>query len=369
MRVLAITPTPSHPPTQGNRVRVTQICEGLKRRGAQVDLLYYAIDGMDEGWMHAMRAAWDALYVVPSGGFAPRRSHAACWGIDDWVSPALIEAARFLAGVNRYDVVIVNYVWLSLLLTLFDKESTRRVLDTHDAFGDRHVRARAAGLQPHWFYTTPEEEARGLARADLVIAIQCEEEAYFRSLTGTPVETLEYAIAPSYLPPRSAARLRIGYLGSGNPWNVRGVQAFDQALAAAQDASLRQADFLLFGGITTNVGPLRVFQPMGMVDEVEDAYRAVDLLVNPMVGGTGLKIKTIEALAYGRPVVSTRAGATGLEGFHADLLHPDLASLLERTAELIRSPGEVQALRTAMCERYRALHERVENRFAEVFGL
>jgi hypothetical protein len=370
MKVLVITPTPTHPPTQGNRVRVAQVCSGLKQRGARVDLLYYAIDGAEPQSIEAMRSAWDALYVVPMAGFRARRKYPACWGVDDWVSPALLEAVRFMAAVNQYDMVIANYVWLSLPLTLFDTAHTRRVLDTHDAFGDRHVRARAANLQPHWFYTTPQEEARALARADVVLAIQSQEAVYFRGLTDTPVEVLEYAPPPTYLPARAGAKLNVGYLGSGNPWNVRGVQAFDRLLerAASRETCLHEANFLLFGGITATVGALRFFQPMGMVDEVQDAYRAVDLLVNPMIGGTGLKIKTVEALAYGRPVLSTRDGATGLEAFHDDLLHEDLEALLARLVHLIRAPSELEALRTAMRKRYVALHEQIEARFSALFG-
>jgi hypothetical protein len=35
-----------------------------------------------------------------------------------------------------------------------------------------------------------------------------------------------------------------------------------------------------------------------------------------MLAGTGLKIKTVEALAHGRPLVGTREAFRGLESFH-----------------------------------------------------
>jgi glycosyltransferase involved in cell wall biosynthesis len=36
-------------------------------------------------------------------------------------------------------------------------------------------------------------------------------------------------------------------------------------------------------------------------------------VINPVSVGTGLKIKTVEALAFGKAVITTRCGAEGLE--------------------------------------------------------
>lgn len=364
MRVLIITPTPTHPATQGNRVRVAQVAGAMKAAGATVDLLYYAIDGSDQESINAMRAAWDTLYLVPTGGFRPRRQHPAYWGVDDWVSPNLLQTVRFLAATTHYDAVIVNYVWCSLLLDVFTDPRTIRIIDTHDAFGGRHEVARSAGMQPHWFYTSIEEEGRGLDRANLVLAIQSEEAHYFASITRTPVATIEYAAPPHYLPTTQARDLTIGYLGSGNPWNVRSVEAFDAEFAAFLSGLSKESwpKLYLFGGITRSVKDLKVFQPLGMVDDVQDAYGIMDLVVNPMIGGTGLKIKTVEALAFGKPVLGPKAGGAGLEAIHPDLLHDDLAALIGRLYHLIRHPEEVTALAGSMRVGYQAFYDSVETR-------
>ena len=368
MRVLVITPTPTHPATQGNRVRVAQVAGAMKAAGATVDLLYYAIDGSDQESIDAMRAAWDTLYLVPTGGFRPRRRHPAYWSLDDWISPNLLQAVRFLAGATVYDAVIVNYVWCSLLLDVFTDSRTMRIIDTHDAFGGRHEVARSAGMQPHWFYTSVEEEGRGLDRANLVLAIQSDEARYFASITRTPVATIEYAAPPHYLPVTQARDLTIGYLGSGNPWNVRSVEEFDAALAMVLSGTPREAwpKLYLFGGITRSVKDLKVFQPLGMVDDVQDAYGIMDLVVNPMIGGTGLKIKTVEALAFGRPVLSTKAGGAGLEAIHPDLLHDDLAAMIVRLRHLIGHPEEVGTLAASMRMGYQAFYDGVRTRLGDL---
>jgi hypothetical protein len=70
----------------------------------------------------------------------------------------------------------------------------------------------------------------------------------------------------------------------------------------------------------------------------------------------------VEALGFGRPVLSTRAGGAGLEEIHPDLLHADCASLIGRLGELIAQPGEVAALSLAMQAGYRTFYEGVETR-------
>jgi glycosyltransferase involved in cell wall biosynthesis len=51
---------------------------------------------------------------------------------------------------------------------------------------------------------------------------------------------------------------------------------------------------------------------LGRVDELDDFYDAIRFAINPVMSGTGLNIKTIEALAYGRALVATEIGAKGI---------------------------------------------------------
>ena len=361
MRSLVITPTPTHPTDQGNRARVTQIGQALRRHGP-VEVLYSAIDGADAGTIAAMRGAWDVLHVVPPMDFRPRRRVPSHWGLDEWVGPQLLLAAQALAATTTFDVVVVNYVWCSLLLTCFESPGTLRVLDTHDAFGDRHLVTRSAGLRPHWYFTTRAEEARGFARADVVLAIEPSEARDFCARTTARVELLEYSVPPQMPPARPGNRQVVGYFGSGNPWNVASLTALDALLAARSD--LGDARFLVLGGITKTIGPLRIFQAAGTVDAVAEAYAALDLVVNPMVGGTGLKIKTVEALAYGRAVLSTVDGGAGLGCCGPDLVLPDLPALADRLVQVLQTPGAIEDIMQVQRPRYAAFHADVSVRLA-----
>jgi glycosyltransferase involved in cell wall biosynthesis len=51
----------------------------------------------------------------------------------------------------------------------------------------------------------------------------------------------------------------------------------------------------------------------GFVKELDDLYRKSRVVCAPILSGGGTRVKIIEAAAYGKPIVSTRIGAEGIE--------------------------------------------------------
>ena len=51
---------------------------------------------------------------------------------------------------------------------------------------------------------------------------------------------------------------------------------------------------------------------VGRVDELRPHYEHAHVVVVPLHHGSGTRLKVVEAMAYGRPVVSTSLGAEGL---------------------------------------------------------
>jgi glycosyltransferase involved in cell wall biosynthesis len=148
----------------------------------------------------------------------------------------------------------------------------------------------------------------------------------------------------------------IGYLGSANPLNTRALSRFllalDPPALAAEGGAM-----LVAGAAARDLDPGPGLTPLGQVEDPDDLYARVDLVVNPHEGGTGLKIKTVEALARGLPVIGTAEAFAGLAPeapFHAARDAPEVASLARRAA---RDPGfraEVAAESARLFRRYRA---------------
>jgi glycosyltransferase involved in cell wall biosynthesis len=84
----------------------------------------------------------------------------------------------------------------------------------------------------------------------------------------------------------------------------------------------------------------------GYVKSMSAEFAKATMLLVPLWFGAGARIKIIEALTAGLPVVSTRLGAEGL-GLRAGedfLLGESPAELAERISELLESPDRRQEL-------------------------
>ncbi len=337
MRILVVSPTPTHPQDAGNRARIHALLAALRGAGHAIHLCLLLREAPSPPALAAMRAAWDEVIEVPHDRAREARSLGDLHALDDWVLPET-EAAFAALGARRpgFDLVLVEYVFLSKAFEHFPP-AIPRVLDTHDVFGGRAEALAALGLENRFFATTAAEEARGLDRADLVLAIQAEEAALLRARTRRPVLTLGHlpeAEAPP-LPPRLPdGWTRMGYLGSANPLNTRALGRFLAALdppALAGDGGEVVVAGAAARGLEAGPGLL----PLGPVRDADDLYAEVDLVVNPHEGGTGLKIKTVEALARGLPVIGTAEAFAGLDAvapFHAAPDAPALAGIARQAA-------------------------------------
>jgi hypothetical protein len=218
--------------------------------------------------------------------------------------------AWYGAAYPETRIVLVNYVFLSRCLAAVPP-GTLTLIDTHDRFADRQAQYRPFRAEPNFFYTDAAGEAAGLDRADLVLAIQAEEAAYFTGLTRARVHLLPPHF-PARRPFRAPARLgRIGFIGHGNDPNLFSIGRFIEAWSA--DWTPDRPTLVIAGEICTGLGPTPRpgVELAGYVERLEEFYERVDLVVAPMLMGSGLKMKVAEALSFGVPVIGTRIGFEG----------------------------------------------------------
>lgn len=97
---------------------------------------------------------------------------------------------------------------------------------------------------------------------------------------------------------------------------------------------------------------------LGFVDNIEDFYRNIDILVAPIFSGSGTRIKILESLSYGVPVVTTKIGAEGLENINHSYLSvtdkgqnycDDLVIVIKKL-EILGDKEERKSLRAAINE-------------------
>jgi len=74
-----------------------------------------------------------------------------------------------------------------------------------------------------------------------------------------------------------------------------------------------EAELLIAGRVCDSVGcRFPGVRLLGPVRDLADLYRQTKVTINPSLAGTGLKVKTLEALSFLQPVVTWPTGVDGL---------------------------------------------------------
>ncbi len=195
-----------------------------------------------------------------------------------------------------------------------------RLLDTHDIQYQRVEEFASRGMT-FPLEISREVESRIFDKFDAVIAIQAAEAALIREMCP---QARVIVAGSSGSPPLPSAACpqdgRILYVGGYNGANIDGLRRF---LGSSWPAirsqhprvELRVCGYVYraflgerFEGVTF----------LGHQENVEMEYAAASVVINPSWIGTGLKIKTVEALAHGKPLVTT---AKGIEGLPSEVKH------------------------------------------------
>jgi glycosyltransferase involved in cell wall biosynthesis len=236
-----------------------------------------------------------------------RLRYGGAMGADDRYTPRVARQVEKVLAGKHFDVVICAYLFHSKALERLPA-GTLKIIDTIDAQSLRDKRYLKGA-----FHTTPRQEAKALDRADLVLAIQSREKAYFETLTSRKVILLGHPVAITPGRPRREVRRKLLFIGSTYESNVAAIEYFIvQVLPLVLDA-FPEAELTIAGRVCEKIGNYARCTKVGQVENLAALYAAADVAINPILAGRGLKIKNIEALGFGTPLVTTTVGAEGLE--------------------------------------------------------
>lgn len=309
MNILIVSPIASHPPISGARNRINKLVSYLKELGHKITFLHYNMEYVGKKAESEMRRAWDRYIQVPkTKDFQKSCGHV--YGIDDWYEDPITNIILHEYKNNSFDVVITNYVFMTKFFEKLPKEILK-IVDTHDILSDRLELYRQNSIEPGFYYTTIEEEKVGLDRADIVFAIQDIEAEYFQQCTKARVITINHLEDKRFLNKKYNTVKKIGYIGANNKFNIKSIEEFIKEFQKYKNLNVE----LYIAGNICNA--LKVNDPriklLGFAASLSQFYEKMDLIINPTIIGTGLKIKSIEALSFGVPVISTKIGFEGID--------------------------------------------------------
>jgi glycosyltransferase involved in cell wall biosynthesis/GT2 family glycosyltransferase len=374
LNILFFSPFPSHPPTHGNQANIEQFCRRFQALGHKVHFALLRSNFYDAAAEQAMRNAWDTFDILHNTH--PLGADGREIPFDGWYQHGLGEEIRLICAKYDVDVVFCSYIFQSKLLE-YVPSYILKVIDTHDKMGGRYDMLRANGQPLEFFSCTPEEEGAYLRRADVVVARRAEEARYFNSVTGRESAiVVPYFEPPHFIHKKFNRLANVGLLASANRINLTIVRAFLEAVARHCGTACPftvhiagQVKDMAKGIPEIEASAFRVpwVRLHGFVPEIGSFYRQMDAVASPVTMGTGINVKTVQAMAFGMPLVTTRWGCKGIETNEPMHNFADVDSLVAGLLSLHKNPEELNLLAQVSRDRYTTFYKEASASISTLF--
>ncbi|MCA0403737.1 MAG: glycosyltransferase [Proteobacteria bacterium] len=360
LNILFYSPRPTHQLNHGNRCRIYALAQKYRSAGHQVHFVMLERFTWGKKIKEKMQQQYETVDILPckklwfSAGKVP---------FDGWYSWGMGEQIYRLCKKYQIDVVLCSYIYQSKLLD-YVPPYILKIIDTHEKMADRTKMLQRHKIVANKFSCTIEEEARYLKRADLVIGISKEESRYFSELLAKEdqVLTISHMPNPSFIPKVFSSLNHVGIVASNNQINIASFKACLRVLDAIEE----EIPFVLHvaGDLNKSVKIRRKWLKFhGFLPSLTAFYEQMDLIISPMICGTGVNIKTIEAMAWGLPILATNIGSRGTFLNHSLHQQETIEQLIKSLFFVKQNPQTLELLAEISRSQYSAFYDDNENNF------
>jgi glycosyltransferase involved in cell wall biosynthesis len=264
------------------------------------------------------------------------------------ITPQVAVLVSKLACKYKPIAVIAEYIFLTDCFALLEPDILK-IVDTIDVFSLREEQVAVYGIEDDPWTSTPEEERAYLLRADLIIAIHEREARVLQDLVPErKVLTvgIDFDVDNSVCS-KLVSSDTITVVASGTPLNVKGLNTFfaecwPDIKSAYPSATLHVVGTI--GALCKIQDPSINYTPRA--ENLSEVYRQSRVVINPTIAGTGLKVKSAEALAHGKPLVAWPLGVDGLDYQDAPpyMKCESWKEFAEAVIHILQSESEAQSL-------------------------
>lgn len=384
MNILVLTPRPLWPVHDGGTVAVVRCASGLAAAGARVTVLSMVTEKHRLSGMPS--PGWKPQYVndyitVPVNTrirplslllnlFFSREPY----DLSRFRSREYSETLRALLDTNQFDLVQCEGLSLALYLgQIKEHASVPVVLRAHNLEHRIREQMTAKTRNPlrriymaelaHRLMTL---EKKAASQFDAVVPISEPDALWFRSVTDSkPVflsETGADTISLMKEPP--VENPRVGFIGAMN-WqpNTEGLKWFITNVWPLVSEKIPAAVLQVAGrGLDSNAplpGGHNIIN-LGEPDDAREFIASNHVMIAPLFTGSGLRIKIIEAMSTGRPVVATPVAAQGIDTAQGNAITV-AENAVSFSRALIRYLKDLSFRSAASSEAIRLVKQRYDN--------
>jgi len=223
----------------------------------------------------------------------------------DWVTPNMAAKFKNILSVNEYDYIVVIYAYMANLLKNFET-SARKIEFVEDFLTVAHY-VRDGYMDFGGLFTN---EIGVSEYFDDLLYISHDEKILFEKFHADK----NHYYLPHFLKKGTLTNqekdIDLFFIGHDNPYNIIGIQWFFEHVYPYMNKDIR---IHIAGKVTSHISiSYENITMSGFVEDLADMYNRTKISMCPLLSGTGQKIKVVEAMSYGIPIVCT---ARGVDGF------------------------------------------------------
>ena len=227
--------------------------------------------------------------------------------------------ASFLTK-NKYDLIICDSLFSLYALDQSKQYGSAKIwLRSHNVeFLNWISLSKQQSFVKKWLYMVQAKQLKKaelqlISKTQLNLCISQEELQIFKKLLPQSKTTL----FPIHIAQNSSLEVvnRACYFIGSNNWGPN-IDTVNYLLECWQDENFQKHEITIAGGFNENYSPEKVpngVKLIGRVENVEEFMVKHGILVAPSFSGSGIKVKILEALGAGVPVITTDFGAQGIE--------------------------------------------------------
>ncbi len=269
-------------------------------------------------WLGAVRAVVSRIASrlgIIEGWFAERKAPYA-------IAAPWTNADRMFVtdqGRNLAATILADYVFQVEALPYLVQPDKRVAIVMHDLFSARHDQFATSGQSDSVTMIDRATEIDALRRADAVIAIQPDEAKFIADNVPGASAILAMMAADVVACAQPGSDDHLLFVGSNTAPNVHGLEWFVAQvwpmIKSVRPACVLDVAGTVAQGIAIDARDVRM---LGMVDDLAPLYAQAGVVISPLLQGSGLKIKLVEALSHGKAAVVTGVTLQGVSELLGD---------------------------------------------------
>ena len=333
MKVLQLYNKPPFPPVDGGTMAMNCITQGLMQEGCEVKVLTVETDKhpVPSSLPTAYRDAthFESVYVDLGVKPLPAAVAMLCgesYHVKRYHSEAFARKLKEVLQQETFDIVHIESIFLTPYVPLIRKHSQAKVIlrahNVENLIWRRVAQSEHNSLR-RWYFkhlslTLRAYELEHINDYDGVVCITHRDADYFRDNgCRRPLTTIPFGVEAVAHTPVDEEPFSLFHIGAMD-WlpNQESIAWMLDKVWPVVHRKIPQARLYLAGRKMPEQWTKATIDGVAVVGEVPDAAQFIaDKQINvvPLLSGSGIRVKIIEAMSMGKAVVSTTVGAQGID--------------------------------------------------------